>query len=68
MAQSTLYNPYTSALSDARREYKTEYQATFSKKILMPADIQRLEKLNQNIRRLKLLVDLYNVGRVINDR
>lgn len=63
MPQNKPYNPYASALNDARRKYRIDYETTFEKKILMPADIQRLEQLNQTIQRMKLLVDLYDVGR-----
>lgn len=53
------YNPYTSALNDAQREYK----AIFDKKIWYPEDIARLEALNGKINRLKLLVRVYNAPR-----
>lgn len=53
------YNPYTSALNDAKREY----QQIFDKKIWQFADVCRLEELNGKIQRLKLLVRVYDARR-----
>ena len=54
-----LKNPYTLPLRDAQREY----QRIFGQKIWYPQDVARLEKLNAQIDRLKLLVRVFDASK-----